>query len=166
MRKSPRPIGLQLIAFWLIIGGALGLVLAFYSETQTLLAGHYYLTLVLALFVLLFGGSAWAGFELWQGKPYAFTLVRISLALQVPIFSVPGFSFSGFVVGATAYAAAGTCRPALQFGFGLTSVINVQISPEIECTKIGLNLLAVAALLYLTNSSRFQEKKQSNFGLI
>jgi hypothetical protein len=166
MAKHGRPIGLKLIALWLGIGGAVGLGLAFYTETQTFMAGHFYLTLVLALIIVLFGGSAWAGFELWQGSRYGFTLARISLALQVPIFTVPGFSFSGFTVGARVYAAAGSCQPGFRFGFDLTSMINFQISPEIDCTMIGLNLLAVAALLYLTNSSRLQENKQSNLGLI
>jgi hypothetical protein len=166
MKKPQRHLGLTLISLWLGIGGALGVVLAFYSETQTFLARQYELTFIMAIFLALFGASAWAGFELWRRSRYAFTLARISLALQVPIFTVPGFSFSGFTVGATIYAAAGSCQPSLQIGLGLTSALNVRISPEIDCTMIGLNLLAVAALLYLTNSSRFQEPKQSNFGLI
>ena len=164
MKKPGRHLGLTLIALWLGIGGALGLVLAFYSETQMFLAGNYGLTFIMAIFLVLFGGSAWAGFELWRRSPYAFTLARISLALQIPIFTVPGFYFTGFIVGARVYATAGSCQPGFQLGFDLRSGIYFRISPEIDCTLIGLNLLAVAALLYLTNSSRFEEKPQSNSG--
>lgn len=166
MKKPRRPLGLTLIALWLGIGGALGLVMAFYSETQMFMAGQYALTFIMAIFLVMFGGSAWAGWELWRRSPYAFTLARISLALQVPIFTVPGFSFSGFIVGARVYATAGSCQPGLQFGFDLRSGITFRISPEIDCTLIGLNVLAVAGLLYLTNSSRFEEKQSSNLGLL
>lgn len=166
MKKPRRYLGLTLIALWLGIGGALGLVMAFYSETQSFFARQYGLTFIMAIFLVMFGVSAWAGFELWQRSRYAFTLARISLALQVPIFTVPGFYFTGFIVGARVYAVAGSCPPGFQLGFDLRSGIYFRLSPEIDCTLIGLNLLAVAALLYLTNSSRFEEKQQSNFGLI
>src|SRR5579859_246417 len=166
MARSAKRTGVKIIAVWLAIGGAVGLVFSFNAETQMFMAGHYYLTLFLALFVALFGASAWAGFELWRGAPYAFTIARISLALQLLNFTVPGFFFSGFIVGARVHLMVGSCQPTLRFGFDLTSGINFQISPEIDCWQVGMNFLALGGLMYLAKAGRPEEPKPSNLGLL
>jgi hypothetical protein len=166
MATPGKHTGVKIIALWLGIGGVVGVLLAFYGETQTFMSGNSYLTLVFAFFVVLFGGSAWAGFELWRGSPYAFTMARISLALQVLNFTLPGFYFSGFVVGARVYAMIGSCRPNLSFGFDLNSMIYFHLSREIDCWRIGVNFLALAALVYLNKAARPEEPKQSNLGLL
>jgi hypothetical protein len=166
MAGPGKQTGVKIIALWLAIGGAVGLGLAFYSETQMFMSGNFYLTLFFAFFVVLFGGSAWAGFELWRGSPYALTLARISLALQLLNFTVPGLYFSGFLVGARVYAMIGSCRPNLAFGFDLNSMIYFRLSPDIDCWRIGVNFLALAALVYLSKAGRPEEPKQSNIGLL
>jgi len=155
-----------LIALLLAIGGAFGLVFGFTSQVNLMLAGQFGLAAVDGLFVLLFGWSAWIGYELWQGKPYAFRMAKIILLAQIPNFTVPGFSFEGFITGGRVYFMVGSCTPSLQFGFNLQSFIHFTISREIECWRLGVNLLAVVALTYLMRLTDDKPPVGDKFGLI
>jgi hypothetical protein len=161
-----RKTGVTLIALLLAIGGAFGLVFAFTGQVNLLLAGQFKLAALDGLFVLLFGWSAWIGYELWQGKPYAFRMAKLILVGQIPNFTVPGFSFEGFITGGRVYFMVGSCTPSLQFGFNLQSFIHFTISPDIDCWRIGVNLLAIASLAYLTKLSAEKAPAVDKFGLL
>jgi len=163
---GPRKTGVTLIALLLAIGGAFGLVFAFTAQVNLLLAGQFKLAAMDGLFVLLFGWSAWIGYELWQGKPYAFRMAKLILIAQIPNFTVPGFSFEGFITGGRVYLMVGSCTPSLQFGFNLQSFIHFTISSDIDCWRLGVNLLAVVAVAYLMSLSADKASSGDRFGLI
>jgi hypothetical protein len=81
------------------------------------------MTAVSGVIVLLFGWSAWTGFELWEGKPRAFRSAMLIFAAQIVSFTVPGFAFAGFFTGLRAYFAISQRAPFLRFGLDLVSAL-------------------------------------------
>lgn len=147
--SGPMGIAVKLIALLLMVGGLAGATLGWAAELHILRQGNIGVTVLYGLFVLLFGWSAWTGFELWKGKPQAVKMAQLILAAQIPNFTIPGFSFDGFYTGLRVYFMMSERPPNLRFGFNLQSAIHFAVSPEIDYWLIGINLLALVAFVHL-----------------
>lgn len=146
-------LGVKLIALLLMLGGIFGAIWGLYQEAQILSSIGSSAAAWSGLFVVLFGWSAWVGFELWHGKVRAFKLAKIIFAAQIPIFSVNGFAFDGFFTGLRVYFAISEQPPNLRWGFNLASGIHFIAGPQIDYWLFGVNLLAVVALFHLMRAS-------------
>jgi hypothetical protein len=121
---------------------------------------------VYGIFVLLFGWSAWTGYGLWKGEAWAIRNAKFIFAAQIPIFAAPGFSFEGFSTGLRVYFMVRGQLPVFRFGLDISPMLHFAVSQEIGYWAIGINFLAVVALVYLMHATRPDEVKQDGFGLI
>ncbi|HKD78505.1 MAG TPA: hypothetical protein VKH81_02370 [Candidatus Angelobacter sp.] len=165
-RDGSPGIGIKLIALMLTLGGIFGVVVGLYQQWQTLAKVGIWAAALVGLFVLLFGWSAWVGFELWHGEPWAFKWGKVIVAAQIPIFTVPGFSFDGFFTGLRISFAISERAPILRFGFNLSSSIHFEISRQVDYWLFGINLVAVVALVHLMSAPAANGPAKDKFGLI
>jgi hypothetical protein len=166
MRDSHLRVGLgvKFISFLLMGGGIAGVAFGLWGETQSLATAPRYLTALTGLFVVLFGWSAWIGFELSKGTPHAFRWAKIIFAGQILNFTVPGFSFDGFFTGLRAYLMLTNLQPSIRFGFNISSGIHFQYSSQIQNWLFGINFVAIVALVALTSATA--PRSGDRFGLI
>jgi hypothetical protein len=143
--------GIKLIALLLILGGGAGLTIALWADaisTSTVHIGF------IASAVVLFAWSIWAGIDLWKGTRRGYIASKVLFALQIPFVTFPGFAYQ-FYIGSILSLSFNNTPPAkLGFDFQLGSAINFQLSSEIENFVLGVNLIAVVALIYLMRLSR------------
>ena len=138
--------GARVIAFLLIAGGILGMILAvqlfryFFHQHQT------YRTIVPTLSLVVFGWVGLKGIDLWLGKPSGFKWATILFALQIPTFSISRLSYE-FSTGISARMLFGHSNR--QFGANIGSSLNFLISPEPQGWMFGINFVAVIVLVYL-----------------
>jgi hypothetical protein len=164
--KTKPGIGVKLVALLLIPGSILGVGFGLWSEFNTLGQIPIPLTALQGVFVLLFGWCAWTGFELWQGKPRAFTNAKIIFLAQILNFTVPGFSFDGFYTGLRIWLSVSERAPNLRFGFNFQAMIHFAVSPQIDYWLFGINFIGVIAFFYLRSASRPARPKADRFGLL
>jgi hypothetical protein len=170
MSKSRMGAGIKFLSLLLIVGGAAGVLEGLWGDVQTLrqtgLRPSSNLSII-AVFILLFGWCVWVGVALWRGKPHGYKWAKVLFAVQIPIVTVPGFTFSGFYTGLALHLMLSRDPPNLRFNFHLQSAIHFLISGEIENVLVGVNLVAVLALIYLFRvTSPDYGRKRDNFGLI
>jgi hypothetical protein len=109
-------------------------------------------TAIAGVFIILFGWSAWTGLELWRGRRQAIKFAQILFAIQIPVLTLPGFSYqfhTGFLVQIAVLEGV-----RFNFGFHLGSAFNFYISPEVQGLAIGINLVALFVLIYLIRTGR------------
>jgi hypothetical protein len=146
---------MKLISLLLILGGAAGAGLAFWTEGRVTSSSDLAFT---ALAVSIFAWSVWVGFDLWQGKPRGFTGAKVLFALQIPSFAFHGFSYQFYVGSILALTFRQAAESKLGLEFELGSALKVQFSSEMENLFLGVNLLAIFLLIYLSRSSRQREQ--------
>lgn len=106
--------------------------------------------------ILVFGWSALKGRDLWNGKPAGYKWARILLVAQIPVIIAPGFSY-WFYTGLSCRlyfqtrATLGSGIVGTQFNLG--SGVSLLIGQQAEIVSIGINLVAVAALVCLLTIS-------------
>jgi len=135
----------------LIIGGVAGIVGALLVEAG---ARTFSDLGFVGFAVLLFAGSVWIGVDLWSGKPRGYKWAKVLLLLQVPNISIPGFSYqfySGLMLGLSFSREADS---KLNLLFELGSQMNFQFSRAVEDLVFGVNLVALAAFIYLIKASK------------
>jgi hypothetical protein len=154
----------KLIGALLGIGGAAGVGIGLwtysrlFSQTGTRLSAA---TALLGAFVLAFGWSTWIGVDLWRGRPQAYKWAEILLALQIPTISIPGFAYR-FYTGMMLCLSFNLSEGKLGFEFQLASLLVFKILPEPQDLILGVNLVAIAAFLYLIHASRQRRKTSAN----
>jgi hypothetical protein len=170
MSKSPVEAGTKFLSLLLIVGGVAGVVGGLWGDVQTLRHTGFRPSSslsIVALFILLFGCCVWVGVSLWRGRPRVYRWAKVLFTAQIPIVSVPGFSFSGFHTGLAVDVILSFYPAKLHFSFQLESAIHFLVSGEIENVLVGVNLVAVSALIYLFRvTSPDYGRKRDNFGLI
>lgn len=142
----------KLISLLLIVGGIAGAVgsawTVFSQEAKP------WMTVALqALFILIFLFSTWTGLDLWRAKPRAYKWAKILFFLQIPNISTSGFVYQFYT--------------ALMFGLGFTREAEAKLGLEFQLGSaivffipgkegliLGVNLIAIAALVYLAKVSR------------
>jgi len=147
----------KFIALLLAIGGIAGVgicgwtcvKLAFYQSQPifSLAAG------LLVIFAVIFALCIWTGVDLWRGRPRAYKWASVLFALQIPAITTPGFAYQ-FYTGMLLLAYWNHGEGNLGADFELASSITFKISSRIEDSIFGVNLIALAALIYLLSVSR------------
>ncbi len=148
--KQPEvELGVKVIAFLLIAGGLLGIgisVVGFIAMPQATLGSPLMAAFAL-LYLLLFGWSVWIGFDLWQGEPRGYRWAEILLFAQIPNIRISGFVYQFQTAGFTIRWLSGQAGRGINFNFG--SHLSIYVSPEIQGTALGVNIVAIFALIYL-----------------
>src|SRR5262245_40667566 len=170
MSKCRTGGGIKFISLLLIVGGVAGVLAGVWADVQTLQQTGLrpsFCLISIALIILLFGWSVWVGVLLWKSRPEGYKWAKVLFAAQIPFFTLPGFSFSGFYTGMTIYLALSRAAPNLRFGFQLQSALHFLISEKVNNVLFGVNFVAIFALahlFYVTSSS--YGRKPDDFGLI
>lgn len=148
--KKGSGVGIKVISSIMVVGGIAGIVLALWTEARTQKLGQL---IFLGFAFLLFGATVWAGIELWNGKPRGYMLAKLLFLLQIPIISIHGFAYQFYVGLVLNLSITQDAASKLNLGFEIGSLLNFQISPELESLVFGANLVAVGALIYLVKRS-------------
>lgn len=161
--------GTKVLSLLLIVGGAAGVLAGLWGDAQTLRQTGFRPSAnlsIVAVFILVFGWSVWVGAWLWRGKPQGYRWAKVLFAAQIPIITVPGFSFS-LSTGLALNVILDLSPPILHFNFQLESAMRFLISGEIANALVGVNLAAILALAYLFRvTSPDYGRRRDNFGLI
>jgi hypothetical protein len=148
---------MRMVALLLILGGALGVGLTFWIDINLLLTSQISIlssvTAMAGVFICLFGWCAWTGIDLWRGRRQALKFAMILFALQIPILTVPGFSYyfyTGFLLRIAVLTGG-----EIDAGFKLASSgFKLYVSSDVEGLAIGVNLVALFMLIYLIRVAR------------
>ncbi len=138
-------LGARILAVFLVLGGIIGVGLALLMAYPFVQA-HWVYLLLIAAFAAVFVWSALTGVRLWQGQARGWKWATILFAAQVPVFSVPGLSYeyyTGFAIKLMGGAVESS------FSLGLGSSANFYLDTRITEVFYGINLFAVAAVIYL-----------------
>ena len=141
----------KFIAAYEIIGGILGIGIASYIMGAMLSVPA--VIVIGVFFVLLFLLSTYAGTLLWKKDVRGIDLSIIAQIPQILQITIPGFFSYKFISGLSFPLifefdqARGSSS--FDFSLGLTSSFNFQLSPEEDVSLLGINLVAIAAIMYL-----------------
>jgi len=133
------------LAVLLVLGGVVGIGVALLAGYQ-LAQAHWAYGLLMALLVALFAWSAVTGVRLWRGDPRGWKWAVILFAAQIPVLTIPGFTYEYFT-GLAVKVLGGDVDGALTFGIGAGA--NVFVGGAAPGLAYGVNLVAVAALAWL-----------------
>jgi hypothetical protein len=143
--EQPVSKSARALAALLIAGGVVGIGIALLVGFQLARANVAYAGLMLLL-LALFAWSALTGIRLWRGDPRGFKWAVILFAAQIPVVTLPGFTYEYFT-GIAIKLVGGDVESALSFGIGATA--NVFVGTEAAGVAVGVNLAAIAALALL-----------------
>jgi hypothetical protein len=142
---------MRIVALLLILGGAFGVGLTIWLDVNLLMSSQLSLlslaTAIAGVFILLFGWCVWTGVDLWRGRRQALKFAMVLFAMQIPVITVPGFSYH-LHTGLQLRLALMTGGE-FDVGFKLGSGFNFYISSDVEGLSIGVNLVALFVLIYL-----------------
>ena len=139
------------LACLLLVGGALGIGLSLYMATLVLRSSLIASLIALPL-VLLFVGSMFAGLHLWRGRTSGRKWATILFAMQIPILTVPGFSYE-YYTGLSVKVIGGHVDRPVAFSLGSNGNLQV-LDPRVTDSAFGVNLLGLAATAYLVARRR------------
>lgn len=143
--EQPVSKSVKALAALLIVGGVVGIGIALLVGFQLAQANIAYAGLMLLL-LALFAWSALTGIRLWRGDPRGFKWAVILFAAQIPVLTLPGFTYE-YYTGIAIKLIGGDVENALSFGIGATA--NVFVGTEAAGVAAGVNLVAIAALALL-----------------
>lgn len=150
MKKRVNEVIVQVLAGLLIAGGLLGVGLGIYMGFRFAREHWLYLVLIVA-FAGVFVWTALTGVRLWRGDARGWKWAKILYAAQIPIITVPGFSYE-YYVGAAIKVLGGRVNDHLAFALGATG--NFYLDTRITGLVYGVNLVALAAFIYLLTRSK------------
>jgi hypothetical protein len=107
---------------------------------------HWLLAVVLLPGMALFVWSTIVGIRLWRGVPAAMMWARVLFALQIPVVTVRGFDYEYFT-GLASQLLHGPGGTKLAFRVGAS--ISTEYTPGSTRFIVGVNLVAIGALLFL-----------------
>ena len=139
------PSGVKFLAALLFLGGLFGIGLGVWLGVVALQQAPA-MIIIAAVFVAVFAVCVWRGFELWKGKPSGYKWAKILYAAQIPVVSLSSVSYE-FSTGLKLALLVGESVDFLTINLG--SSLNMYLSPEIQATYFGVNLVAAIALAYL-----------------
>ena len=155
--KAKVDYGVRSLAFILEVGGLLGIFIAIYLG-YTLAQQQWVLVVIAVVFLGVFAWTLLTGTRLWRGDPRGKKWAKILYAAQIPILTVPGFTYeyyTGLLIGVVGGRVQSNLK--LEFGAGLTLYFATRISDLVY----GINLFAVAAFVYLVIRLRANPAMQS-----
>jgi hypothetical protein len=152
--KQNPSIGIRVVSALLMSGAALGIItgipLWFHLLRQDLIAAPIIIAFDL-LFALVFAAILWVGVALWSGSPRALRVAKIIFIAQIPSVSVPGFVYVFQTLGLSLRL---LFYDGPHLNMKLGSIISIYISPLIHELAFGVNIVALAATIYLLRSAR------------
>lgn len=137
-------MGIRFLSLCMIIGaivsiGTIGFLSVKFITRPVLL-------LVFIPFVILFIVYIVKGISLWKGKANAYKWAFWLFVIQIPIISIPGFSYHLFTGLVIAYRYGDVASNLI---FNLGGGFNFYISHAIKAEYYGVNLFALVASIYL-----------------
>jgi hypothetical protein len=139
------------LAFLLMVGGALGIGVSLYMAAL-LLRTQLIASFIAWPLVLLFVWSILTGFHLWRGQSSGRRWATILFAMQIPILTVPGFSYE-YYTGLSVKVIGGHVDKPVSFSLGSNGNLQV-FDPRVTDFAYGLNLFGLAATAYLVTRRR------------
>ena len=147
-----RPVaGERALAFQLMLGGVLGIGVSLYMAAL-LFRTQWVHSLIAAPLVLLFAGSMLTGFRLWRGRDSGRRWAIILFAMQIPILTVPGFSYEYYTAFSIKIIGGHVDKP-VSISFGSNGNLQV-LDSRVTDSAYGLNLFGLAATAYLFSRRR------------
>ena len=137
--------GVRFLALLLVVGGLVGIGTSVFMG-YGFLPQHWVYGVIVAAFLVLFVWSLIVGVRLWRGDPRGIKWSKILFSCQVPILTVPGFSYEYFT-GVSIKIVGGEVdsNVALNLGAGAEFFLDTRITSLV----FGINIFAVLALVYL-----------------
>ena len=142
---------MRVVALLLILGGAFGVGLTIWLDVNLVMSSRMRIfssaTAIAGVFILLFGWCVWTGVDLWRGRRQALKFAMILFAMQVPVITVPGFSYAlqAGLLFRISILRGGEFDTGFEFGSGFS----FYISSNVQDLAIGVNLVALFVLIYL-----------------
>jgi len=150
MEKKTQDRGVKFLAFLLVVGGVLGVGISVYMA-YTFVQQHWIYLVLVATFVALFVWTALTGIRLWRNDPRGWKWGKILFAAQIPVLTVPGFSYE-YYSGIAIKVLGGQVDS--HFNMALGANANFYLDTRITGLVYGINLFATLALIYLLTKSR------------
>lgn len=100
----------------------------------------------LALLLWLFVWSAIVGVRFWRAESRGWKWATILFAMQIPVLTVPGLSYT-YYTGIAMHLMGGHVAKPFSLEFG--SEASMWLDPRIDGLIYGINLVALAAAVYL-----------------
>jgi hypothetical protein len=149
-RRRPVGYGAKFIAFALVVGGVLGIVLSVATGVH-LVQQHRPLVISATLSAVLFACGVLAGIGLWRGTPRGRRWATILVALQVPVVTI-GRVVYAFSIFFNVRVLVGTTTR--HIGANIGSFSDIYVAPQSLGFVGGINVAAAIALWCLVRSSR------------
>lgn len=137
--------GVRFLALLLGLGGLLGVGIVLIMAYQ-LLQQHWIYIVIVAGFMAVFVWCTLTSVRLWRGDPRGWKWALILFIAQIPVLTVPGFSYE-FYTGFAIKAVGGNVDD--NFPINLGSSIDLYLDTRITDLIYGINLFALAAAIYL-----------------
>lgn len=149
VRKRKVSIATRFLSLCMILGAVVSLVIigAMYAK---ILAQPLSLVVFIP-FVALFVVYIVKGISLWRGKPKAYKWAFWLFVIQIPILSIPGFSYHLYTGILIAYQYGQVANNVV---LNLGGAFNFYISNAIQTTYYGINLFALIAAVYIWRAGR------------
>lgn len=150
MEKKAKEIGPKFLAFLLTVGGVLGVGISVYLA-YTFVQQHWIYIVLAAAFGALFVWTTLTGIHLWQNKPRGWKWGKIVFAAQIPVLTVPGFSYE-YYSGIAIKVLGGQADSHFKMEVGANA--NFYLDTRITDLMYGVNVFALLAFVYLLVKSR------------
>jgi hypothetical protein len=145
MNQTSPNAGERTLALLLMVGGVLGVGISIFTAPQ-FLRMHWIYGVLIAGALFVFVWSALTGYRLWRGEVRGWKWAAILFALQIPILTVPGFSYE-YYTGVALQIMGGHVDKT--FTFSLGSNANLYLDTRIVDLRYGVNLFAIGATIFL-----------------
>jgi hypothetical protein len=155
-RQQANNLFIRSISALLMFGGLAGIV-PFLLMQASGVGGPHPILLVFAL--LLFGACACVGFGLWKNQQQYYRWAILLFLLQVPVIDVSRFAYHFYSGAGLFLSFQSELSSRIAFEFELASAFKFETPSGTENIVIGVNLLALAAALYLMKSSAEMRKR-------
>lgn len=150
MEKKTKDIGSKFLAFLLTAGGFLGIGISVYLG-YTFVQQHWIYIVLVAVFAALFVWTTLTGIRLWRNDPRGWKWGKILFAAQIPVLTVPGFSYE-YYSGIAIKILGGQTDSHFEIGIGANA--NFYLDTRITDFMYGINIFALLAFIYLLVKSR------------
>jgi hypothetical protein len=145
MNQTSPNAGDRTLALLLMVGGVLGVGISIFTAGQ-FLRMHWIYGVLIAGVLFVFVWSALTGYRLWRGEVRGWKWATILFALQIPILTVPGFSYE-YYTGIALQIMGGHVDKT--FTLSLGSNANLYLDTRIVDLRYGVNLFAIGATIFL-----------------
>jgi hypothetical protein len=145
MNQTSPNAGERTLALLLMVGGVLGVGISIFTAPP-FLRMHWIYGVLIAGALFVFVWSALTGYRLWRGQVRGWKWATILFALQIPILTVPGFSYE-YYTGIALQIMGGHVDKT--FTLSLGSNANLYLDTRIVDLRYGVNVFAIGATIFL-----------------